>query len=715
MDHHLVSTCFVPLVLGCILASCGHPKASPAHAAPIAADPHVREIADFEAPDADALRWVPLAVPATQASTAPGEGAQPGVLSRSSLRPFAGLWSERVVIVKPAVMEGGAQPSDAATLPAEKGGDTGARSGSARFERTPAAAGGTILRDFAQPADFGAFDQLTSQILQTGQPSLNGSYLASLELVDADKKTVRGDAFPITSRWQEVGIDLHWAFDQGLDVSRIISMGVRIEPVSAAGEDLQAFDIQTDAWKAVKQERTYLPAPRSAGVGGAGAAEKKFFIEAQGHRLKVGTSDLFEMDFWDRGGAMNAAELRPSFEVSSLKPRRLLLGTPGTGLFLLDSSGMENLSASLRRTADDAGEMGQASARGREGAPAEALCSWPLKPGMPALMRSHWEVVWTSPLAAIVELKQEYGPYDRLGEPGTLLSWRFMIYQSGQVFVHVEWTRDAAGRGGAGGLGGSSENENGGPVSWGLALDERVIDHSRAASGIQAGAAGDGERLLTELYPLAIRNAVNSVLPHRMQTGDPIGLIGKTAATSDGAGLAPNPWWWARISTGGEAAREEVKVVGVGINAPAGAARAHADCMLLLNAPNALTRAAAASQYLSPPKVLVRQGELDRNFPGDAENDGFVEAYGFQVVRLAGGRAAFAIYPQGRPIFFPAYLFTIPAVERESLDLGHSRLLINVDGKQFADPPQFPDGSFLLQLPYVLDKPVEVEALLVRR
>jgi hypothetical protein len=126
-------------------------------------------------------------------------------------------------------------------------------------------------------------------------------------------------------------------------------------------------------------------------------------------------------------------------------------------------------------------------------------------------------------------------------------------------------------------------------------------------------------------------------------------------------------------------------------------------------------KAGAFGQYLVPPKVLFRQGELDRNFPGDADNDGFVERYGFQTVRLANGRATFTIYPQGRPLFYPAYLFTVPAIERDALDLAHSRVLINIDGKQFADPPQFPDGSFLLQLPFTLDRPVTVEALLIRK
>ena len=169
-------------------------------------------------------------------------------------------------------------------------------------------------------------------------------------------------------------------------------------------------------------------------------------------------------------------------------------------------------------------------------------------------------------------------------------------------------------------------------------------------------------------------------------------------------------FWWARD------AAPTRWVFGAGITTPpaASAVSGEATCMLLVNSPNGLAMAGAFGQYLMPPKIVVKQGELDRNFPGDADNDGFVESYGFQVVRLAAGRATFAIYPQERPLFYPPILFTVPAAERDALDLKHSKLLINIDGKQFANPPQFPDGSFLLQVPYVLDRPVNVEAILVK-
>ncbi len=149
---------------------------------------------------------------------------------------------------------------------------------------------------------------------------------------------------------------------------------------------------------------------------------------------------------------------------------------------------------------------------------------------------------------------------------------------------------------------------------------------------------------------------------------------------------------------------------------PATPNTSEATCMMLVNSPTGLGMAGAFGQYLEPVKIVMNQGEVDRTFPGNWDNDpyGFVKSYGFQVVRLANGRATFTIYPQERPIFYPPILFTVPAAEREALDVKHSRLLVNIDGKLFTDPAVFPDGSFLLQVPYVLDRPVNVEARLVK-
>ena len=213
-------------------------------------------------------------------------------------------------------------------------------------------------------------------------------------------------------------------------------------------------------------------------------------------------------------------------------------------------------------------------------------------------------------------------------------------------------------------------------------------------------------------------------MPHQMQLGSPIGMIAKTGL---GVGWEKGLWWWAEGPP-----PSGKKVFGAGISAREGAEgrSGPVDCMLLVSEANALAMAGSFGQYLVPPRVKVRQGELDRNFPGDVDNDGFVDSYGFEVVRLSRGRASFVVDPRVsgqlsvasgtkdegvRPLFYPVILFTVPAVERDDVDLKHSRVLVNVDGKQFEDPPQWPDGSFLLQLPYVIDRPVGVEAILVKK
>jgi len=333
---------------------------------------------------------------------------------------------------------------------------------------------------------------------------------------------------------------------------------------------------------------------------------------------------------------------------------------------------------------------------------------WPMGGAALAGVTTTWhsEVVWTSRVGALVEMKQTVGPFDALGRPRAEVLWRFMIYQWGQMYVDVSLTAEDAERVGR-------------PVSWALALERSMIGKPRGIEMV--GVDGDPEKLLRAIYPQAVRESPTiRELPHQLQGGWPVAMIGRNGAV--------NPWWAAEQKAGVAGAGAGRTVFGVGIDGrnitPVGG-RVSFDCMVLLNNPTALMMAGSFGQYLSPPRIKVRQGELDRNFPGDVDNDGFVDSYGFQVVRLSKGRASFVLDPTdvtaprgsdgARPVFYPAVLFTVPAVEQDAVDLKNSRMLLNIDGKQFADPPQWPDGSFLLQLPYVLDRPVGVEAVVVKK
>ena len=103
---------------------------------------------------------------------------------------------------------------------------------------------------------------------------------------------------------------------------------------------------------------------------------------------------------------------------------------------------------------------------------------------------------------------------------------------------------------------------------------------------------------------------------------------------------------------------------------------------MLANRPTALDEAGMFSQYLVPPGAGDGAGGSGPEFSGDIDNDSLVEADGFQTIRLADGKAQFVLDPEGRPIFYPTFLITVPAEEREKMDLKKRSLILNVDGKQ---------------------------------
>ncbi len=599
---------------------------------------------DFEQPnplvawrDAQAAGLSPAPAPATEpldiSTTAPAVGpvaeTQPSApaIARSSVRPNTGLWAMNVTL--------------------EAGGK------------------GELFHRFERPRNLERFSTISAAVMHLGSAARSGEWRAAVYLVDEDGKRVAGDTYAVTTKWRALPLDLRTASEEGLDVMHVVEVGVElvrgIAPEEGAGEPLQ---IQTDTWKVESDAHEY--------IGQKFGAAKSFYVQREGTRLEVGMVGQYEIDFFERAGTQ-----RPWFTVR--QKGNLSLGQPGTGLMLLDQDQYDALNNGVRH---------DAYAETFESTGKIPAATWPVvSSGTEHPSEWTWECAWTSPVAAIVEVRQEVGPYDALGQPAAALKWRFMIYQWGQVFVHAEWTKGS----GAGG-GTTSGAPTSDPITWAL-----VLDRSARPPAAEETTAGNSSRLLDAIYPAALREGLSSALPDRMQTGASVGMIAKTG------GVAGQNWWW----TAGEGKR----VFGVGIAQRGGPV----DCMLLVNVPTPLMQAGSYSAYLAPPKIRVRQGELDRNFPGDVDNDGLVEPYGFQVVRLQNGRASFTLYPQERPLFYPPFLFTVPAVERDADDVKNSHMLINIDGQQFTDPPQFPDGSFLLQMPYVIDRPVQVEGVLVKR
>lgn len=630
---------------------------------------------DFEKPDPP-VSWTPATAtetsPATQAAAvdpaptateptaatnpAAAAPASPAILHRSATRPDAGLWSLAANVT----------------------------------------AAGTIRYSPRALLDFSRYTQLTLQVSHTDPAGRNGAYTASAAVIDAGGSRFESDAFPVLSSWEPVELDLRAAAAAGIDLAHIAGLEVVLR--TTGPQENQPLTFQTDSWTARMGIKKY--------VGDRDGRRRSFFIESDTGQIRVGTLGQYEMVFSDRGAPVSAAgqaavmpapwlnifsAMTPGAGDQDLQSISLekVLGQDATGLMLLDQAGLDAL-GSARRSDSDTASAGPAAS-------AAILRPWP--PASATLARSHWEVAWSSNIAAMIEGTQEFGPYDRLGEPSVMLNWRFMVYQWGQAFVHVKWTKP-----------GEDAQAVPDPITWALALDPSDWPgQNAAATALTAGSADAQERLLADMYTPVFRDGLKSALPHQMQSATPITLIAPANPEKDN-------FWWAQAARPDQT-QERRRLVGAGLAISPGppALTGQADCMLLVNNPDPLTRAGTFSQYLSPPKLTLRQGELDLTVPGDVHNDGFNEAYGFQAIRLSSGRAAFTIYPQNRPILYPVFLFTVPAIERNALDVKHSRLLVNVDGRQFADPPVFPDGSFLLQVPYVLDRPVTVEAVLDKR
>jgi hypothetical protein len=517
--------------------------------------------------------------------------------------------------------------------------------------------------------------------MHTDNPTRSASFAAAVTLTDASGTSVTGDFYPIVARWQTVPLDLPslaipTSDTPPIDLSRIASIGLVIKPLGPATHtdprQDQPLEIQTDSWTALSDSRPYL--------GQRLSPPNTFYAQRRGTRILVGITDSYELTFADRSSFANP-NAPPFLSVTHGPNHRTVLGQPHTGLSIL--AGPDLAALNLHNSPAQAPSASAASLGlgnfSVTSAPFPA--PWPTTAGGGSTIS--WECTWASPVAVLIEGKQQVAPFDRLSRSAATLTWRFMVYQWGQVFVHADWSRE-------------SDAPIPDPASWVLSLDNATLTSDPSLDA----KTPDAQRLLAALYPTAFRN--NVTLPHQMQPGAPVALLAKTSPQIQA------PWWWARL--------DDKKIFGTAIAPPpAPAQHSPLNAMLLVNAPPALTQAGSFSQYLQPPRLRIRQGELDRNFPGDTDNDGFVEPYGFQVIRLTNGRAAFTVFPDNRPLFYPPFLFTIPAIDRAGLDLPHARLLINIDGKQFADPPQFPDGSFLLQLPYTLDRPVSIEAVLIKK
>jgi len=511
--------------------------------------------------------------------------------------------------------------------------------------RAPVRGGQQWRHPLDHPTDLRLYDTFWTYVMHDSAKASSGLLHARAFLEDAAGHHFESDAYPILAHWQGVPLDLLEAGQNGLALDQITAVGLHIEPaVRHERAAAPTINVQTDDWVCTSGLHTY--AGQRLGAPGT------FYVQRQGSRVAVGVVHKFEMVFHERAGVA-----RPWLEIFQGPTNKCVLGQPGTGLMLLGQDQFDGLAPGLHQTAQDGHDRSAPAGT----PPAQ---SWPGS-------QAHWvpQCVWSDPAGAIIEVQQTVGPFDRLGRPATELTWRFMIYPTGQVFVHAAWRHE-------------TDFLPPVPVTWALGVDRTTL----------AAPADVPERLLKDIYAEAARR---DILPHQVQVGAPVHLAAKVGGES-------NLYWWA------DAGR--CRYFGVGL--PERHRAGPLDCLLLVREAGLLEVAGCFSQYITGPALRMKTGVQDMNFPGDLDNDGVVEPYGFQAIRLANGRAVFDLDPQGRPLYYPIFLISNPI---GSPSLETSRILVNIDGQQLADPPHWPDGSYLLQLPWVITKPVHLEISAVPR
>ncbi len=500
----------------------------------------------------------------------------------------------------------------------------------------PVRENGRMMYTFPQPVDLRTLDLLSLPVQQRGSSS---KLLAAVVIVDADEHLAIGDMTPLDGTWRRLLLDLNGVTD--IDLSRITQIGIKIE---YAEDATRQATLATDHWVAQQSQKSY--------VGQRYGMSRSFYVQRNGLRLHVGQVDRFEMTFIQCSGTKRAW-----LEMTQGAERQMVMGQPHTGLMLLGQEQFDALGRSIRQVP---------MADKPEDPVPEPFATVPQFSWPAAVSSYEWSVVWSSSVAAMVDVKQTAGWADDLGRAPAVITWRFMIYATGQVYVQADWHTESA-------------SKLPDPVTIALCLKRPDA----------AGAQNILKPLLHEIYA---DSAKRKYFPHEFQSGNPVVMLAKVNETE------PDIYW--RADAG------EYRLFGVGL--PQAERRGPVNCMMLVNSPTQVDTAAAFANYLRPPQLRIKLGRQERTFPGDRDNDGLVEAYGFLVIRMAPDQVWFTIDPQNRPVYYPAILIC-PGVK----DAGKRKLLVNLEGRQFSELPRWPDGSYLLQIPYTLAKPVNLEARLL--
>jgi hypothetical protein len=99
-----------------------------------------------------------------------------------------------------------------------------------------------------------------------------------------------------------------------------------------------------------------------------------------------------------------------------------------------------------------------------------------------------------------------------------------------------------------------------------------------------------------------------------------------------------------------------------------------------------------AQQHVTPARVEVAEefGRVDRNTPGDADNDGYNEHRGAYQFVASGPRLEIGLTPRAGPLLRPVF---------EVRGLPPGKVLVTVEGRLIEDVTRLEDGTLLIDIP----------------
>jgi hypothetical protein len=102
--------------------------------------------------------------------------------------------------------------------------------------------------------------------------------------------------------------------------------------------------------------------------------------------------------------------------------------------------------------------------------------------------------------------------------------------------------------------------------------------------------------------------------------------------------------------------------------------------------------AAYAQQHAAPARVEVAEefGRVDRDTPGDADNDGYNEARGAYTIRATGPRMEIAFTPRTPAVMRPAFEIT---------GMPPGKAVVTIEGRLVHEHEPLEDGTLLIDIP----------------